>query len=574
MSSPSRRVESPLAFFLRDYRPYLWHALLLSVVSNLLALAPMMYMLQVMDRVMSSRSNETLFMLTILVLLLLGFTAKLDSLRGQLLLQLGQAFQARLQPVIIGGALTLQRGQRVYRHGLTDLEVLARFMAGSGVRAVFDLPWIPFYLIVLYLFHPILAGVTVGAALLLAGLNLLEDRVTHAAQRVSTQRQREAADCLSEAQENLESVCAMGMQGRVVERWNHLYGQYRRLTLQSSRSYAWIGATTRFAKNAVTVVGLFAAAYLTLNVEGITNGVMIASTMVMGRAMGPIMASIDGWRLFNEARLAWQNMDDFLHAHGQVEKVMNMPRPKGRIQVERLLYVLGKDHAILNGIHFELSPGEALGVMGSNASGKTTLVRLLVGLNEPSDGYVRLDGVNVSQWARADLGQHIGYLPQDIQLFSGTVAENIARLGDPHESTEEVIAAAKRTGIHDMILRLPKGYDTPVGEQGSALSGGQRQLIGLARALFGNPALVVLDEPNSALDGGAELWLKQALVNLKAAGITVVLVSHKPSLLQVTDKMLVLQRGKQSAFGDTGRVLSRLRRQRPNVPVAVGKAAG
>jgi PrtD family type I secretion system ABC transporter len=315
---------------------------------------------------------------------------------------------------------------------------------------------------------------------------------------------------------------------------------------------------TKFMRQIIQTIMLCAGAYLVID-QNVSGGVMMAATIILGRALAPVEMLIGGWRGLVDARSAWERLDALLQKRKGREHNTALPKPTGQIAAERLVFAVpGAEKAIIKGISFELAAGESMGLIGPSASGKSTLVRLLLGVWPPHSGIVRLDGADISSWPRSRLGRHLGYLPQDVELFSGTVAENIARLGEPEP--QAVIAAAQRANAHEMILRLPQGYDTQIGEGGAALSGGQRQRIGLARALYGKPRIVVLDEPNANLDGEGEAALTQAMAGLRQAGITLIVVSHRPSLLAGMDKLLVIRDGTLELFGPRSEVLSRLTR--------------
>lgn len=539
-------------------RAFFIYAMLFSFAVNLLVLAPSLYMLQVFDRVLSSRSNATLAVLTGIFFCALALEAKLDGLRGRLFVRLGDTIYAQLRGPALDAVLRFQKQGRINKHGLEDLETLKSFLSGAGIKAFFEVPWIPFFILILWLFHPSLAAIAVCGAVALFALTVMEEAVTSANQREASAKQRDSSDFINRAFQNAEVVAALSMQDRIQQRFRTINDAYLTESFLARRKVGLIVGLSKFLRNALQIGAMAIAAYLVINVQGVSPGVMIASTIVMGKALSPIQSVIASWRLFINFRDAYRRLDELLADQQALRDGFRHPSPQGRLQVESLLFFLDRDRTILNGIHFELAPGEVLGVIGNSAAGKTTLARLLVGVLKPSDGAVRLDGVDVFQWSQNGLGEHIGYLPQDQQLFSGTVAENIARMGDAYSQVDAVVHAARRAGIHDYIVRLPKGYDTEVGIGGSELSGGQRQLVGLARALFGDPAIVVMDEPNSNLDGQSEQILLDVIRNMKQAGITVVIVTHKPSILQDADKLLVLANSRQQMFGPRDEIMARL----------------
>jgi PrtD family type I secretion system ABC transporter len=539
-------------------RPFFVYAGIFSLVTNLLALSPSLYMLTVFDRVLTSRSNETLAVLTVFFVFVLLIEAVLDSLRSRLFSRLGSTVYLKLRQPVLNAVLRFRQQGAASEHGLDDLDIVKGFLSGTGLKAAFEIPWIPIFLWVLWLFHPVLSAIAMASAVVLFVLTYLEDVITKKNQALANLKQRESGDFISRAFGNAEVITALAMQSNVQRRWEAVNDQYQEQALKSHQKASAITGVSTFIRNFLQVSSMGTAAYLVLNVEGMTPGVMIASTIIMGKATAPILKVLGSWRSFLSFRAAYQRLDELLQEQQSFAEGFKHPAPEGHLSVESLLFFLSRDRTILNGVNFKLNAGEALGVIGSSASGKSSLARLLVGLYRPSDGAVRLDGADVHQWSRNGLGNYIGYLPQDQQLFAGTVAENIARMGDAYKQVEAVVEAARRAGAHDMILRLPKGYDTQIGVGGAVLSGGQRQLVGLARALFGRPRLVVLDEPNLNLDGQSELILLEAIRSLKADGVTVVIIAHKPSILQDMDKLLVLGQGKQLMFGPREEILRRL----------------
>lgn len=547
-----------LAEVFRQCRPFFLYAGIFSLVGNFLALGPSLYMLTVFDRVLSSRSNQTLAVLTCIFVFTLAIEAVLDALRTRLFGRLGDTVYVHLRKPVLNAVLRFRKRDDLGQHGLDDLEIVKNFLSGAGIKAAFEVPWIPIFLWVLWLFHPLLFTIALASALIMFGLTYLEEVVTKKNQSDAHRKQRESGDFVNRAFQNSEVVAALAMQENIQSRWERVNDQFRDASLRAQKKISAIVGFSQFIRSFLQVSSMGTAAYLVINVEGVTPGVMIASTIVLGKATAPIVKVLSSWRSFLVFRLACQRLEELLKDQQSVPEGFRHAPPQGHLTVENLLFFLNRDRTILNGIHFELTPGETLGIIGSSASGKTSLARLLVGLYEPSDGAVRLDGVDVHWWAKNGLGAYLGYLPQEQQLFKGTVAENIARMGDAYRQAEAVVEAAKRVGIHDLILRLPQGYDTDIGIGGAVLSGGQRQLIGLARALFGGPRLVVLDEPNANLDGPSELLLLDLIRRLKADGVTLVIIAHKPSILQDVDKLLVLGNGKQLLFGPREAVLQRL----------------
>ena len=539
---------------------YFAYAGLFSLAINTLLLVPALYMLQVFDRVLSSRSEETLVMLSFGALLALAMMAALDVLRARLLAACGVALDRWLGPSVLRGLLeqTARLGGAEHLNGLRDVATLRGFMVGAGVIALFDAPWLPLFLLLIYLFHPLLGAVALAGAVLMLLLAALNERVTRAPLEQVLAAGRRAGRFIDASTANAETVSALGMQRAVTLRWQAL----NEAALREQAAASGLGATysglTKFTRQFIQMAMLGVGAYLVI-AQHLSAGVMIASTIILGRALAPVEMLVAGWRNLVEVRGAWRRLEKLFAANPPAAAGTALPAPKGDLAVERVVYAFpGAQRPALRGVSFSLPAGESLGIIGPTAAGKSTLARLIVGVWKPVSGAVRLDGADVSAWPREDLGAHVGYVPQAVGLFSGTVAGNIARLAEPVDAA--VIRAAQRAHAHDMILRLPRGYDTEVGEGGAALSPGQRQRIALARALYGEPRLVVLDEPNANLDTEGDDALVQAMRDLRQAGVTVVAIAHRPSLLGSMDKLLVLKDGVAEMFGPRAEITARVTR--------------
>jgi PrtD family type I secretion system ABC transporter len=540
--------------------PLFLYAALFSLAINLMLLVPPLYMLQVFDRVLSSRSEETLAVLSLAALIGLLVMALLDVLRSRLLAATGAALDRRLGPRVLEGlmAQTARPGGAGHVHGLRDVGTLRAFFSGQGLLAVFDAPWLPLFLLLIFLFHPLLGAAALGGALLMVALALLNERMTRTPLERAQTQARQAARFIDAGTRNAEVVEALGMAAALTRRWSALNEAALREHRRASGIGAGFAGFTKFARQLIQLAMLGIGAHLVLS-QHVTAGVMIAATILLGRALAPVETLVASWRSLVEARAAWRRLQALLAANPAAPAPTELPAPAGAVRVEQLVFRHpGAERPVLRGVSFSLEPGEALGIVGPSASGKSTLVRLLAGIWKPVAGNVRLDGADVSAWPRERLGPHLGYLPQDVELFAGSVAQNIARLAEPDAG--EVIRAAQRAHVHELILRLPKGYDTEIGESGEALSPGQRQRIALARALYGGPRLVVLDEPNASLDHEGDEALLRALQNLKLEGATVVIVAHRPSLLRGVDKLLVLHEGAVQSFGSRAEVLAKLTR--------------
>jgi len=547
----------------RGIRRYFIYAGLFSLAINALLLVPAIYMLQVFDRVLSSRSDATLAMLSLAALFALAIMASLDVVRARLLAACGVVLDRRLGPQVLEGFLaqTARVSGAEHLNGLRDVATLRNFLVGAGVIALFDAPWLPLFLLLIYLFHPVLGAEALAGALLMLALAVLNERLTRAPLEHALAAGRRAGRFVDAAAGNAETVSALGMQLAVTRRWEAL----NEASLGEQKAASSIGATfaglTKFARQFIQMAMLGTGAYLVIT-QHLSAGVMIACTIILGRALAPVEMLVAGWRHLVEVRSAWQRLHRLFAANPPSQPSTLLPAPSGELASERVTYGFpGTERPALRGVSFTLRPGESLGIIGPTAAGKSTLARIIVGVWKPIAGAVRLDGADVASWPRELLGPHVGYVPQVVGLFSGTVAANIARLDEPNSAS--VVRAAQRAHCHDMILRLPKSYDTEVGETGANLSPGQRQRVALARALYGEPCLVVLDEPNANLDAEGEAALLQSLHDLKQATVTVLVVAHRPSLLAGVDKLLVLRDGAVELFGPRVEVMARVTRIAP-----------
>jgi ATP-binding cassette subfamily C protein/ATP-binding cassette subfamily C protein EexD len=548
---------------------------LFSGVVNLLQLTVSLYMMQVFDRVLSTRSMDTLYYLTAIAIFALLVMAVLDGLRGQVMQRLATWVEGKAAPEAFIRAIESQLRGRPYRmEALRDLAVCRGWLGSPASLTLFDVPWVPIYLAVIFALHPSLGWIAFGGALLLFLLTLANEWATGSLLRQASTAAMASQRRAESMVRNAEVIDSMGMAPAVLQRWRESLSASVPPQERAADRAAILLSITRFCRLAVQVAVLGFGAWLTLE-QQLTSGASIAASIIMGRALAPVEQMIGGWKQLVQARQAYRRLLGFLALPRIRPPGMPLPDPTGRVAAERVTFGFpGQPVAIIKGISFSLTPGESLAIIGPSAAGKTTLIRLLIGTLQPSAGTVRLDGADVFTWQREDFGRHVGYLPQDVELFDGTVMKNIGRMRDAEP--EMVFEAARLAGCHEMILRLPQGYDTEIGDGGQHLSGGQRQLIGLARAMFGNPRFVVLDEPNSNLDGDAEQALIRGLEALKARGTTVILVSHRPTLVQGVDKVLLLRDGAAEAFGPRAEVLKRLMQQsKPQeITQAPGRAEG
>lgn len=554
---PSPRPE--LAEVLFRLRRAFYALAAFSGVINILMLTPAIYMLQVYDRALVSSNVTTLLMLTVLVVGLYVLMALLEVVRSSMLIRVGNRLDMALNKRVFDAAFerNLRRAGGNPAQALQDLSQVRQFLTGNGLFAFFDAPWTPIYLFVIYLIHPLLGLVTLIGSLLLVALAYLTEISTRKPLAEANQASQASGSFANNNLRNAEVIEAMGMLPAIRKRW---FGNHLRIlemqTLASDRA-AYISGMTRFVR--ITLQSLILGGGALLAIQGkITPGMMIACSVLSGRALAPVEQAIGAWKQLLTSRSAWTRLATLLHDFALRKPSMPLPKPKGMLSVENVYAnPPGSPVSTLRGVSLRLAPGEALGVIGPSAAGKSTLARLLVGVWPTQAGTVRLDGADLFQWNKEELGPWLGYLPQDVELFEGSIAENIARFGKVDGSA--VILAAMQAGVHEMILRLPQGYDTHLSTDGGSLSGGQKQRIGLARALYGDPALIVLDEPNASLDDIGEVALVQALVELKRRGKTLVLISHRPTVLNMVDKVLMLRDGTVQAFGTREEVFNALR---------------
>ncbi len=552
------KEKSDLQKALDTGRHSFWMVGFFSFFINILMLVPALYMLQVYDRVLTSRSESTLLVITLLMIALMMFLGALEWIRSQILVRVGARMDMhlneRLFSAMFDSTLNAPTNRTNYVQPLHDLTNLRQFLTGPSLFAFFDTPWMPVYIFVLFLMHPIFGWMAVGGAVLLFGLTLINELITRRILGMANGEAMAATQYANSNLRNAEVLEAMGMLGRIRQRWHSRHKKMLALQAVASDRAGVLTAMSKSTRLILQSLVLGVGAFLAIE-HIITPGMMIAASILMGRALAPIDMLIGAWRGFVGARSSYQRLDELLRAIPERPKAMPLPPPMGAIAVENIVVVPpGGKVPVLRNVSFTLGVGEVLGIIGPSASGKSTLARAVLGVWPTYAGKVRLDGADIRQWNREELGPYIGYLPQDIELFDGTVADNIARFGPV--DAEQVVLAAKRAQVHEMILHLPHGYDTPIGEAGSVLSGGQRQRIGLARALYGDPVLIVLDEPNSNLDDQGEAALVRAISDLKARKRTVLIITHRPSVLANADKILVLREGQVQVFGPRDEVMA------------------
>jgi PrtD family type I secretion system ABC transporter len=554
----ARPKQNKLSGALRAARGAFTIAGLFSLFINLSMLIVPLYMMQVYDRVLTSRSVDTLIALTMLAgsLLLVGML--IEIARSRVLVRVGAQMDAALSASLFSETVGVRRrgDDAAASQPLRDLDTLRTFLTGPAVIALFDAPWTPIFLVLIFLFHPLLGAVALAGAVIILGLAFLSEQIVRAPTQEAGASTRWSNQLIETFARDSDAVRVMGMMGTLRDRWlTHHESGIAWQALASDR-LGVLQATAKVVRMMLQIAVLGVGAYLAINGQ-LSAGVMVAASIIMGRALAPVEAAIGQWRSLVAGRAAYLRLKSCLESEVEQTDRTALPVPVGALAVESVHFrVPGRQKPLLAGVTFQIEAGESLGLIGPSGSGKSTLARLLVGANLPASGFVRVDSAVIADWPKEEVGAYLGYLPQDVELLSGTVAQNICRFGKA--DSRQIVAAAKLAGVHELILRLPDGYETEVGDSGRLLSGGQRQRIGLARAVYGDVRLVVLDEPNANLDAAGENAVRQLLLSLKQLMRTVVIVAHKPSLLTAVDKLLVLNEGQVDMFGPRDQVIGAL----------------
>lgn len=539
---------------------------ILSFFVNLLALTVPLYLLQVYDHVLSSRSIDTLVMLTLIVVVALAVHAVLEALRRAMLARVGIWLDDRLQaPVLIAATQSAMRSDvATAAQAWRDIGGLRSFFGGTACTALFDLPWAPIFILAMLIVHPLLGAIGLIASLVLFGLALLNEMVTRKPAARSSAAWIESQHRFEALLRNIEVISAMGMLPGVARLLHDDQSNAKQAQLSSAGRAAAIQALARFIRLFAQVTVMACAAWLVI-LNAVSPAAIFATSILLGRSLAPVEGAIGTWKAVSGVRLGYARLKKMMAAAPQSRNQMELPRPNGQLSVEQVTFIPpGATAPALRRLTFAINPGEVLGVVGPSGAGKSTLGRLIAGTITPSAGNVRLDSADMGIWLAAGGHRHLGYLPQDVQLFGGSVRDNIARLQDA--SAEEVIAAASLVGLHETIMRFPDGYETDIGEGGMRLSGGQRQRLGLARAFFRNPRLIILDEPNASLDFDGEEALRQAIQEMRRRGATLVVIAQRLGILNMSDKVLVLADGRMNAFGDRRDVASKIRNGRTILP--------
>ncbi|MCW5601138.1 type I secretion system permease/ATPase [Nitrosomonas sp.] len=557
--------QNEIAEILSSFRRAFYTVGMFSAVINLLMLMPALYMLQLYDSVLTSRNEMTLLMLTLIMLGAYIFMGALEYIRSFVLIRVGAQFDLKMNKRVYTAAFEqcLRQGNSNAGQALQDLTNLRQFLTGNALFAFFDAPWFPIYILVIFMFHVWLGVFALFGTVILVVLAYVNEKLSHKPLAEANAVAVASTTLASNNLRNAEVIEAMGMLPNLQARWYKLHSRFLNLQAEASEKSGVVSAFSKATSVALQSLMLGLGALLVLD-DSISPGMMIAGSILLGKAIGPVQLLISVWRQFGNTRSAYERLTSLLEENPDRKPGMALPKPKGMVSAENVIAAPpGSKVPVIKGLTFAITAGEVLGIIGPSGSGKSTLARLLVGVWPATAGKVRLDGADVYQWNKDELGPHIGYLPQDIELFAGTISENIARFGeiDP----DKVILAAKRAGVHEMILSMPNGYDTLLGEGGGGLSGGQKQRIGLARAMYGDPSLIVLDEPNSNLDDIGEQALLAAIIDLRKRGKTIVVITHRTSIITATSKLLLLREGMLQMFGPTQQVLADLSKQRQSL---------
>jgi len=555
----AQRPLTPLNHAVSAARSALIPAGVFSLFINALALVSPLYMLQVYDRVLSSRNLMTLLFLTLLAIFLYLVYGALEALRSRVLVRGGARFENMLRTPLFETTFEAMLGRKTgsaEAQPFRDADAVREFFTGTGILAFFDLPWVPLFVAASFLLHPIFGWLAIGTGILTLVIAVVNEFSTKKLLLRATQASIAAHADVSATLRNAEVMRAMGMAPGLMDRWASRRSEQIAWQAVASDRGSSIMATMRSFRQIVQVAILGVGGYLCLQGE-LSAGGIVAASILVGRALAPIEIAVAQWRVFQNARGSWNRLQDLFRAVPPDRERMPLPAPKGDITVEQIVASApGEKTAILRGVSFQIKKGETLAVIGPSAAGKSSLIRVVLGVWPALGGTVRFDGFEVNHWNPTELGRHIGYLPQDVELFAGTVAQNIARFREADHA--EIIQAAELAGVHEMIQQMPAGYDTQIGDGGQALSGGQRQRIGLARAIYGKPTIVVLDEPNANLDSTGETALVGAIRYLKTMGSTVIFVTHKTNMLTLADKVLLMEQGVVRLYGEREEVLARI----------------
>ena len=541
-------------------------AALFSLVSNLLYLSYPLYTTQVYSRVLTSQSGSTLIVLTLGIAFVFLVSNVIDHFRDQVLAGFGVVFDQQVASQVFAALFdAVVRRQGTRAQALRDLDVVRQTVSGPAMGALFDLPWMPLFMLVLFIADPWIGAVTLAGSVILMTVAFLQERATHATLKTATTAAIQSYSYTDSALRNGEVVRALGMLPRLGSQWAQFRHRSLTASFAASENASRYQAMIRYIRMMIQIAVIAIGAYLVVLRE-IPSGLLFANMILAARALAPIERIVGSWKILFEAVQAFRRLEKALADYEPPVSSTQLPVPSGRVSVENVNFApTGAPALVLTAVSFRVEPGEMVGIVGPSGAGKSTLAKLLVGIWKPLNGAVRLDGADVYSWERENFGRYVAYQPQDTELFAGTVRDNIARFR-PDVDDADVVRAAVAAGAHELILRLPNGYETDLGESGAVLSAGQRQRVGLARTIFGDPKVVVLDEPNANLDAEGEIALLAALAEIKKRGTTIILISHKPSAFAHADKILVLRDGKVSMYGPRDEVLAQLSPPRPSRP--------
>lgn len=559
MSQPESTAKHPAFLACQAALRYI---VLFGLLSNLLMLAVPIYSLQVLDRVLSSASEDTLILLTLIVMGMLTAFTLLQSARNGITQKTAQWLDRKLAPELFAGAVTAAAEVRPLNAGqhLRDLASIRQFLSGATFAAFMDAPWTLIFVAILFMLHPAIGLLTLAGGALLVVLAVYEEKAVKPGMDESAKATLQSYAQLEMATRNAEAVQAMGMLGNLMRGWHRDYDRALELSAAAQTRVSTLSGLSRFLRLALQVLITGVSAWLVLHNQ-MTSGAIIASSILAARALAPLEGVIGGWNQFMMVRSAYQRLNEKLTGSNSAQaESIELPVPQGRLEAVNLIFVPpGAKKPSLRNVSFRIAPGETLGILGPSGAGKSTLVKLLTGVWKPSAGSIRLDSAEIHRWKREQFGRHVGYLPQDVELFSGTIRQNIARM-DETASDAMVVEAAQIAGVHELILQMPQGYETDIGVGGAVLSGGQRQRIALARAVYGHPSVLILDEPNASLDGDGEVALTRAIEWAKHNRITVVMVSHRQSLMQLADTIMILRQGELVSIAPRDEAISQIKR--------------
>jgi ATP-binding cassette subfamily C exporter for protease/lipase len=566
--------RKPLQVILHECRRSFYLAFGITAIADLLSIAPLLYMMQVMDRVISSRSGITLFSLTALIIAIYVFWSALEWIRSRLMVRLSLRIDWDLSADIFDASFRRYVGRKNVnvQQLLGDLTNVRQFLTGQGALTIMDAPFAIVFIIIGAMFHPFLALFALIASVLMLAAGYFTQKITTPILQVANDANTEAARVASNSLRHAESTLALGMMGAIRQKWYNQHHKYLQNQVNASEATGLMGGFSGFLQKALPSLQMALGAFLAM--QGlITVGMVMAASMLISKSVAPIQKLITNWKELVAAKQSYDRLNELLQEDSKREMQMALPPVIGKLEVSKAAAVPpGHNKPVLMGIDFKVEPGQAVAIVGPSAAGKTCLARLLVGIWKPVQGSVRLDGVELSEWNPDEFGPQIGYVPQEIEFFEGTVAENIARLGEI--DAEKVVQAAKLIGMHEIILSFPKGYDTELGETGFALSGGQRQRLAIARAFYGMPKYIVMDEPNANLDEVGESALVQAVGFLKTQGSAIIMTTHRPRLVSVVDSLLVLRNGQQVGFGPAEDMINAVRNLQVVSPSEGGVDAG